>query len=241
MSWQWRFNPETPLCIEKRLIALAKETAQVEDPKTQRKLIRNLGFIVFFSVLNGTMFNVSIPDIAADFSLMPSEVSWVMTAYIITFALGTVTYGKLADIFPMKNLITLGLLLLSAGSVIGVFAKWYPMLIAARFVQASGGSSIPALAMLIATQYFPSDIKGRVLGVLASTVAFSAGVGPIIGGYITGTFHWRYLFLFSLATLVAIPFFRKNLPDEEKRGRGFDLPGALLMGGGVAALLLFVT
>jgi DHA2 family metal-tetracycline-proton antiporter-like MFS transporter len=220
---------------------MAREAAQVRDPRTQRKLTRLLGFIVFFSVLNGTMFNVSIPDIAADFRLMPSDVSWVMTVYIITFALGAVTYGKLADIFQMKDLITIGLILLCAGSIIGLFAMWYPVLIAARFVQASGGSSIPALAMLISTQYFPSDIKGRVLGVIASTVAFSAGVGPIIGGFITGAFHWRYLFLFSLATLFAIPSFRRLLPEEEKHDHRFDAMGALLMVGGAASLLLFVT
>jgi DHA2 family metal-tetracycline-proton antiporter-like MFS transporter len=217
------------------------ETAQVSDPGRQRTLTQLLGFIVFFSVLNGTMFNVSIPDIAAEFGLMPSEVSWVMTAYIITFALGSVTYGKLADIYPVKNLITAGLILLSAGSVIGLFAAWYPVLIAARVVQASGGASIPALAMLIATQYFPSNIKGRVLGVIASTVAFSGGIGPVLGGFITGTFHWRYLFLFSFVTLLAIPLFRRLLPHEKKRGHGFDTLGALTMGGGVASLLLFVT
>jgi DHA2 family metal-tetracycline-proton antiporter-like MFS transporter len=95
--------------------------------------------------------------------------------------------------------------------------------------------------MLVATHYFPAHIKGRVLGTFASSVALAAGVGPILGGYITGTFHWRYLFLVSMATVLTIPFFRKYLPEEEKpRGR-FDLMGALLAGGGVACLLFSVT
>ena len=54
-----------------------------------------LAVTIFFSVLNGVMFNVAIPEIARDFELMPSEVSWVMTAYMLTFALGSLVYGKL--------------------------------------------------------------------------------------------------------------------------------------------------
>lgn len=213
----------------------------ISEATTRRKLTQLLGFIIFFSVLNGTMFHIAIPDIAGQFDLTPSEVSWVMTGYIVLFALGSVTYGKLADMYPVKNLITTGLLLLNAGSLIGFFAEHYIVLIAARIVQASGGAAIPALSMLVVTQYFPRDTRGRVFGVIASTVALATGVGPILGGFITAALHWRYLFVLSLATLFTIPFFRKLLPEEQKRPGRFDTAGALLMGGGVASILFFVT
>ena len=74
-----------------------------------------ISFIIFFSVLNGMMFQVAIPDIAAEFALLPSEVSWVMTGYILVFAVGALMYGKLADIYPVKRLITIGLTLMNAG------------------------------------------------------------------------------------------------------------------------------
>lgn len=218
-----------------------KSAHLIHDEHVQQRLTRLLSFIIFLSVLNGTMFNVSVPDIAEEFGLKPSGVSWVITGYIVLFALGSAAYGRLADMRPVKNLITAGLIVMNAGSLLGLLAKWYPVLIAARMVQAGGGAAIPALSMLVATHYFPVHIKGRVLGAFASTVAFAAGVGPILGGYITGTFHWRYLFLVSLATVLTIPFFRKYLPDEEKPGGRFDLLGALLAAGGVASLLFSVT
>ncbi|MBE0596803.1 MAG: MFS transporter [Desulfuromonadales bacterium] len=208
--------------------------------RLQARIVPLLCFTVFFSVLNGTMFNVAVPDIADEFVLSPGKVSWVLTAYIVVFAVAAVTYGKLADLYPVRDLITIGLLLFNAGAILGYFSAWYPLLVVARVVQASGGGAIPAMAMLVATHYFPPESRGRVLGALASTVAFAAGVGPVVGGFLAGQLHWRFLFLLSIATLVAIPLFRRLLPRPEKSGRLFDLRGALLLAGTVGLLLMFV-
>jgi DHA2 family metal-tetracycline-proton antiporter-like MFS transporter len=200
-----------------------------------------LAFIIFLSVLNGVMFNVAIPDISIEFGLLPSEVSWVITIYIVVFALGSITYGKLADMFPVRNLISLGLLLLIAGSLLGLLSLWYSMLMVSRFVQAGGGAAIPALSMLVATRYVPFNVRGKVLGTMASSVAFAMGVGPILGGFISGYIGWRYLFISSLLAVFTIPVFRRMLPVEKKKKGGFDLLGALLLGGGVGFLLLSIT
>lgn len=212
----------------------------VYGERFRTRIVPLLCFIVFFSVLNGTMFNVAVPDIAAEFLLSPGEVSWVLTAYIVVFALAAVTYGKLADLYPVRNLISIGLLLFNAGAFLGFFAHWYPLLIAARVIQATGGGAIPAMGMLVATRYFPPESRGRVLGAIASTVAFAAGVGPVVGGFLAGRLHWRYLFLLSAATLVAIPLFRLLLPADEETGGVFDGCGAALLAGTVGLLLLFV-
>ena len=200
-----------------------------------------LAFTIFFSVLNGVMFNVAIPEIALDFQLKPSEVSWIITAYMITFALGSLVYGKLADALPVRRLITIGLVLLNLGSLLGFVAQQYPLLIVARVMQASGGAAIPAIGMLVATRYFPQEYKGRVLGVIASTVSVAAGVGPILGGIITDVFNWRLLFLMTLLTLGALPFLRAMLPKEEARPMVFDYIGAVLIILGVGGLLISVT
>ncbi|MCK9907000.1 MFS transporter, partial [Frankia sp. Cpl3] len=91
--------------------------------------------------------------------------------------------------------------LFAVGSFTGFLAQNYGMLLAGRFIQSAGAASIPALAMIIPTRFFPAEQRGRVLGVIASTLAFASGIGPIVGGFITGTLHWRFLFLLSLATL----------------------------------------
>lgn len=187
------------------------------------------------------MFNVAVPDIAAEFGLLPSTASWVMTAYIVVFAVGSLLYGKLADRYSVRMLITAGVVLLNAGSLMGLLARDYPTVVAARTLQACGGSAIPALAMLVATRYFPAHLKGAFLGVIASTVALAAGVGPILGGFVSGFLHWRYLFVFTLLTIFTIPALRGRLPGEYPGRERFDGRGAALMGGGVSCLLFSVT
>ncbi len=192
--------------------------------------------------MNGTMFNVAIPTIGEQFQLTPSEVSWVISGYIVIFALGSITYGKLADMYPVKNLITVGLVLFNLGSLLGFISTTYWMLIIARIVQASGAAAIPALGMITATRYFPPQSKGKVLGAIASTVSFGAGIGPILGGFVAGALNWHYLFLISLFSLPAIYFLRKLLPVEKANTQlTFDLKGAVLLGIGITGLLLFLT
>jgi DHA2 family metal-tetracycline-proton antiporter-like MFS transporter len=216
------------------------ESASADSHVPERVTIP-LCVIIFFSVLNGMMFNVAIPDIAAEFRLLPSEASWIMTGYILLFGLGSLVYGRLADSRSVRDLITLGLLLLNAGSLLGYFSRWYPMVIAARLVQASGGAAIPALAMLVATKYMPTGIRGKVLGVIAATVSLAAGVGPVLGGFIAEALGWRALFLVTLLTIFTIPSLRSMLPGEERAGKPFDFAGLALLGSGVSCLLFGFT
>jgi DHA2 family metal-tetracycline-proton antiporter-like MFS transporter len=213
----------------------------LNNPQADPRITFPLAVTIFFSVLNGVMFNVAIPEIAATFALTPSEVSWVMTAYMATFALGALVYGKLADSQPVRRLIMIGLILLNLGSVLGFFAGNYIVLVMARVLQASGGAAIPALAMLVATRYFPQEKKGMVLGVIASTVSLGAAMGPMLGGVITDLIGWRYLFLMTLLTLFALPFLKAMLPKEKASPKPFDIAGCLMLISGMGGLLVAVT
>ncbi|GED16997.1 MFS transporter [Aneurinibacillus migulanus] len=206
--------------------------------KKQKQLLLALCYTVLFSVMNGTMFNVALPEIARDFGLLPSQVSWVVVGYGMVFAIGSITYGKLADLFPVRRLVTIGLSIFSLGSVLGFFASAYWLVIMARIVQASGAAAIPALGMIVATKYFPAERRGYVLGYIASTVAFGTGIGPMLGGMITQWFGWSVLFLFSVTSLLALPILHRALPVEQMTKGSFDTMGALLFGAGIASLLL---
>lgn len=208
--------------------------------KNQRRLIFSLSYIILFSVMNGTMFNVITPTIANDYNLTPSQVSWVVVSYGIVFAIGSVTYGKLSDLFSLKRLILFGLSIFSLGSIIGFFATNYVLVVLARIIQASGAAAIPALAMISATRYFPVEKRGYVLGIIASTVAVGSGVGPIIAGLISQFIGWNYLFIFSILILFALPFLIKYLPKEEVKGGKFDIFGAVSFALGIAFLLLSI-
>jgi DHA2 family metal-tetracycline-proton antiporter-like MFS transporter len=212
-----------------------------QDQQTGKRVVLLLGFMLFFSVMNVTMFNVAIPDIAKDLELAPSLAGWVITGYAMIYAIGSLMYGKLADLFPLKTLMTIGIGLLTVGSLIGFFLKGYVWLLVGRLVQSVGASSVPALVMIVPARYFPPEKRGAVMGVVASFIAFSAGVGPVVGGFVSGVLDWKYLFLLPIGTLLVLPFLRKALPNETRREGRIDVIGAGLLAASIAILMIAIT
>lgn len=208
--------------------------------ETSYRLIIVAAYAVFFSVINNTMFNVAVPGISHEFNLLPSQVSWVVVGYTTLFALSSISFGKLADIYPLKRLITIGLLLFNLGSFLGFLAPNYGVLLTARLLQASGAGAIPALSMLIAMRFYPPVMRGKVLGVNASIVAFGSGIGPVLGGFVAFSFSWHYLFLISMLSLIAIFFFNAWLPLEEVKNQKLDIIGGIYLAGFIAATLVII-
>lgn len=128
--------------------------------RQQKYLIASLCYIILFSVMNNTMFNIALPTLSEAFALTYAQVSWAVISYGILFAVGSVTYGKLADLFPVRWLIVIGLGVFAAGSLIGFLSAHFIMVIIGRIVQGMGASAIPALAMLVAARYFPQEKRG---------------------------------------------------------------------------------
>lgn len=206
-----------------------------------KKLIPWIIYLIFFAVLNETVFNVSTPLIAKQFSLTPSGVSWMMTIFMVFFGIGSVIYGKLSDMYSLRSLITTGIIIYTIGSIMGFVLQFsYPLVIVARAIQGMGASAIPALIFVVVARYFAEAERGKIFGFITSTVSLAIGLGPVVGGFVAGTFHWASLFLIPLLILVSIPFFRKELPQERRREGTVDLPGAVLVALTVGALVVFL-
>lgn len=89
---------------------------------TNYKLMYILVITLVISVMNATMFNIALPTISEEFMLLPSQVSWVTTSYLIVYAIGSVVYGKLTDKYASIKLLSFGILMLTVGSIIGFFS-----------------------------------------------------------------------------------------------------------------------
>ena len=112
----------------------------------------------------------------------------------------------------------------------GFLLQWsYPLVILSRAIQGIGGSAIPALIFVAVARYFTPDERGKIFGLITSIVSLGIGIGPVIGGFISASLHWSYLFLIPLLMLIAIPFLVKELPDEPRRAGTVDIPGAALV------------
>jgi MFS transporter, DHA2 family, metal-tetracycline-proton antiporter len=206
------------------------------------KSIAWLSFLAFLSVLNETIFNVSLPDIAVQFGIAPSSANWVNTSFILTFAIGTALYGKLSDLYGVKKLLLFGLWIYSAGSLIGIlFQTWYPGVLAARLIQGAGVSAVPALIVVIIARCIDTKHQGKAFGMVGSMVACGEGIGPVLGGLITEYLHWSMLFLLPIMTLLTIPFFMRTMPDEASKKGKTDIIGAVLLSVGIVAFTLFTT
>ncbi|MBT2744199.1 MFS transporter [Bacillus sp. ISL-77] len=213
-----------------------------EQRQTGEKLMLILMFTLIISAMSALMFNIVLPDISEELNLSISQVSWFSSAYALIYAIGTVTYGKLADSYKLKNLLTFGLILFAIGSLVGLVSHTFWLALVGRCLQAMGAAAIPATAMLIPVRYIALERRGSALGMAAVGLAIGSALGPVISALIVSVAHWRWLFCIPILILITLPFYRKYLKDEQQGVSGkFDWFGGSLLAVAVALFLLGVT
>ncbi|MCU5114268.1 MFS transporter [Bacillus wiedmannii] len=210
-----------------------------------------LCFIVLLGPMNAVLFNVALEDIANDLSISQSKVSWVVVGYSLVVGIGSMIYGKLADRYSVKKLLIISIIIFVAGSIIGFMNQSYAITILARLVQASGGAAFIALSMIAVAKLVVPDKKPGALAMISSSIALAIGVGPLVGGAITNTLGWPYLFLFMVISVVGIFLLMKFMPEEAQHTDGafhfdyigafhFDYIGAVLLFAFITTVLLGV-
>ena len=203
--------------------------------------MRVLAFTLVVGMMSATIFNIVLPEIRAEFHLTFAQVSWVSSAYLLIYSVGTVFYGKLADRYRLKHLMTFGLALFAAGSLIGLAAQTYGAVLLGRMLQAAGAAVIPTASVLLPVRYFPPEQRGRAMGISMTGLAVGNALGPVAAALVAGSLHWRWLFCIPLLSLITIPYYRKYMTDEPGAGGRIDWPGGFLLAGTVGTLLLAIT
>lgn len=205
------------------------------------KLIYILAFTMILSSMSATMFNIVLPKMSEEFRLSYSQVSWVSAVYFLIYAIGSAVYGKLADQFQLKSLITFGLIFFCIGSLIGLASQAYWMVLLGRVLQACGAAVIPATAMIVPVRYYAPEKRGWALGITATGLAIGGAIGPVVSAMLVSFAHWRWLFCLPFLLVFTLPLYRKYLGDEKGSGGKLDWAGGGLLAGTVACLLLAVT
>lgn len=218
--------------------------------KQQKWLNISICYILLYATMNTTMMNVALPQFAEDFILNPSEVSWITAIFSLFFGIGSVAFGKFSDMYPIRRLLVIGVVIFMIGSLLGFLSPNYWMVIAARIIQGIGAGALPALSLVAASRFYPKEHRGYALAMVFSIVALGGAIGPIIGGFLTDWFGWEALFLVSFLSLLGLPIFLKLVPKETSTSGNFDIFGAilfmlaltlLLMGINVSAWLLLLS
>lgn len=195
---------------------------------------------VFVSVMNASMTSVALPDLKQDFNVADDKLTWVVTAYLITFASGTVIYGRLADIVGTKRMYIFGLTLFAAASFAVGLAPSFGVVVAARALQGFGGTAVPSLSMATIARSTTPIERGRAMGATMMTVGVGFGVGPLVGGLLTDAAGWPGPFLATgVAGTLLLPLALILVPGIPGRaGQRFDVLGALLLTTAVTGSLL---
>ena len=212
-------------------------------PVNTRLLLAVVILAVFVSVMNSSMVNVAIPVIREDFGASEAQVGWVITGYLLLYAVGIPLYGRAADVFSLRRAFSLGLLVFALGSLFSAVAPNLPLLVFGRVVQATGAAAIPALSSASVVKLLPAGDRGTALGLIVSSVGVGAAVGPVVGGVLQQFGGWQTLFYGTLFfTLLLLPGALYALPDTKSSGdRSFDVPGGLLLGLSAGAFLFGIT
>ncbi|MDN0199249.1 MFS transporter [Streptomyces sp. S.PNR 29] len=192
----------------------------------------------FMLILDVTVVNVALPDMAADLTLGRETLTWVVTVYTLCFGGLMLLGGRLADALGARRTLLAGLALFTAASLITGLAGSAPVLLGGRVAQGIGAALLSPSALSIVTTTFHGDERNKALGVWAAIGGSGAAAGVLLGGVLTDGPGWRWVFFVNvpvgLLVLAALPAFVAARAPQPAR---LDVPGALLVTAGTGGLI----
>lgn len=216
---------------------------QTSAPSPARRLLAVIVSAVFLTTFTGSMINVVLPVIRAEFGASAALIGWVVTGYLLAYAIGVPILGRASDRYGVRRLFAVGLAGFAAGGIICALAPDLTVLVLGRTLQGCAGAAVPALATVAVARAFPQGRRGGALGMIASTVGIGQSVGPIVGGTLGEWLGWRGLFGIPIALALAlIPFALRAMPDgRSAHPRRFDAAGGILLALSAGLLLFGIT
>ena len=202
-----------------------------------------LGLGSFMNILDISIANVSLPSIAGDFAISPTQGTWVITSYAVSEAIMLPLTGWLAGRFGDIRQFTIATLLFTLASFFCGAAQSFEMLLFARVLQGIVGASMIPLSQSLIIKIFPEDKRGAALGIWSLTTIVAPVLGPIIGGCLTDNYVWRYVFFinipFGLLCAYAVTKTMKGRESEIVK-KPIDKVGLALLTVGIGTLQILL-
>lgn len=231
-----------------KVAAAAPGPAQIEPessilPTTKRPYV--LAFLMITAAMGaveGTIVATAMPSIVSTLGGF-EYYSWVFAAYLLTQAVATPIFGRLADLYGRKPVLLSGIGLFLVGSLLCGFATSMPLLILFRLLQGVGAGSTMTIVTTLAGDLYSVQERGKVQGYLSSVWGVSAVLGPLIGGAMVESAHWAWVFWFNVPIgIVAIAGLQFFLHERvERRDANLDLTSASLLFVAIGSIMLVFT
>ena len=190
-----------------------------------------LSIALFIIIIDTTLLNVSLRSIITDLGSNIQQIQWVITVYSLILAAFTITGGRLGDIFGRKKMFLLGAVIFAVGSALAAASRNFGMLLAGEAIIEGLGAALmmPATSSLLLLNYHGRE-RAIAFSVWGGIAGAAAAIGPILGGYLTTNYSWRYGFLINVFVVIGLLAFSKYIKDNnsKKENLTIDWGGVVL-------------
>ena len=201
-------------------------------------------FATFMEVLDTTVVNVSLPHIAGNLSATIDESTWVLTSYLVANAIVLPLTGWLARFFGRKRLLMVSVTGFTLASLLCGLAPNLPMLVLFRLLQGATGGAMQPLSQAVMLEAFPPAQRGKAMGFWGLGIVVAPILGPVLGGWLTDTYSWRWVFYINLpvgiTSLVMTQLYIFDPPYLKRESNRIDYWGIGLLAVGIGALQLLL-
>lgn len=213
----------------------------MNSSQLKRSVLFIAGFSAFITPFMGAAVNLALPAIGVDLNANAIQLSWVVSAYLLSTAVFILPFGRLSDIVGRKKIFLLGLLLFTITTAAIFFTKSIRSFLILRSIQGMASAMIFGTSMAILTSVFPPGERGRAMGINITAVYVGLSSGPFLGGLLTEYFGWRAIFgaLAPIGAIAAFLTYSKIKTEwADAKEEKLDIPGSVLIGIGLVLTIL---
>jgi EmrB/QacA subfamily drug resistance transporter len=212
----------------------------VLQTKRGKQTLMLLLAIAFLDFVDASIVNVALPSIRADLGFSVQNLQWVLSGYLLTYGGFMLLGGRAADLFGRRRILAAGTVVFFASSLSAGVAPDDGFLVASRLVQGCGAAlMIPACLSILTTTFTQPADRHKALGAWGGVGGLASAVGVFLGGLISDTLDWRWVFFVNLPVCLIVlrAMFRLLPPDGPRRAANLDVGGAVLVTAGMLLLI----
>lgn len=192
----------------------------------------------FMVALDILVVTTALTTIRRSLGASVGSLEWTVTAYNLTFAVLLMTASALGDRYGRRRLFAAGIALFTVGSAICAVSPDASLLVVGRSVQGVGAAVVSPLAFALVGAAFPAERRGRALGLVAGVTGLATLAGPVIGGVISATIGWNWIFWINVPIgLISVPLVLSRIEESYGAARRLDVPGLVLVTGACLGLV----